>query len=112
MKCRIAFIAKPKPELIDHLESIGSDLGDYFLQNHVVITEELEYEEYFEGGFKPKIIELCKTHFVVDTIYEVISESKIRIVELLGPFDDEEQLFDHWWYFEDVDCSQIATTWK
>ena len=68
MKCRIAFIAKPKPELIDHLESIGSDLGDYFLQNH--------------------------------------------IVELLGPFDDEEQLFDHWWYFEDVDCSQIATTWK
>jgi len=110
VKCRLGYLAKPKDEFITHLREIGSDLDEYFLQNHVVITDNLEYEEYFEG-WKRSILEKAKAHFIVDTIFD-LDYSKEEMVELFGPFENEIQLFDNCWYFEDADIAQIPTDWK
>lgn len=55
MKMRFGYLAKPKDELITHLKEKESDLDEYFFQNYVVITDEPEYEEYFEGWKKTRV---------------------------------------------------------
>lgn len=110
MKCRLGYLVKPKDEFIAHLKEVDSELGKYFLRNHVVITDHLECEKYFEG-WKRLITEKAKTHFIVDTIFE-LDYSKEQMVELFGAFETEIQLFDNCWYFEDADIAQIPTNWQ
>lgn len=110
-KCRLGYLAIAKKELYQQLESVGSDLSDYFSSHNVMITEKLDYEEYFEGGWKSKIIDNCKTQFIKETVFD-LEFTKEELVKLFGQFSSEVELFDRWWVFEKVDVSEIPTNWK
>lgn len=110
MKMRLGYLAKPKDELIAHLKEMESDLDEYFIQNYVVITDELEYEEYFEG-WKNRVIEQAKDHFIKDTVLE-LDYTQEELISIFGAFENNVQLFDLWWQFEETDISQMATCWQ
>jgi len=108
--CQLGYLVKPKQKLFSNLLEKGSDIGEYFTLNYVVTTDILDYEEYFEG-WKLKIVELAKEHFIKDTVFE-LEYSQEEFFKLFGTFEKLINLFDRWWVLEEVDISQIKTTWK
>jgi hypothetical protein len=70
----------------------------------------LDYEEYFEG-WKNKIINKSKEHFIKEIIY-TLDFPKKDLAILFGEFNSELELFDNWWLLESADCEEIPTDWK
>ena len=110
ISCRLGYIVKAKDSLFEQLSSVNSGLGEYFRQNYVLVTENLDYEVYFEG-WKKTIKQKCKIHFVKETIY-LLDYPKKELIMLFGEFNSEEDLFDKWWSLELADCDEIPTDWK
>ncbi len=110
LSCRLGYIVTAKPELFEHLKIVDSDLDEYFREGYIVVTEELDYEEYFES-WKKLIIQKCKTCFIRESVYS-LDYSKEELVEIFGDFSSDIDLFDKWWTLTSADCSEIPTDWK
>ena len=110
IECRLGYLMKPKPGLIEQLRSVGSDLHEVYKGNIVIVTEKLDYEEYFEGS-KRLIIEKCKVCFVREFVFNW-DYSKDELYTLFGKFETELELFDRWWVAESAECEEIPTDWK
>ena len=111
INCRLGYLVIPKPELFEYLKKTEPKLVEYFEEHYSVITEELDYQEYFEGT-KRHIIDACKSFFIEDTVATVACSddySKDEAEKLFGSFDTPVELFDRWWSFTALDCSQVPT---
>ncbi|WP_444996734.1 hypothetical protein [Aliikangiella sp. IMCC44359] len=109
--CRLGYLVVPKPGLFKYLQKNNPELIEYFKKHYSVVTEELDYEEYFEGP-KGHIIDACKSFFIEDTIGTVACSgdySKGEVEKLFGNFGSPVELFDKWWSFAEMDCSQVPT---
>ena len=108
-KNRLGYLVKVRGELFTKLRELDSDLVEYFAENYVMMTDELEYEKYLEGWSK-LIISNCKSQFIKEVVYE-LDYSKDELLTLFGDFESENELFDKWWTLEYADCMQIPTDW-
>lgn len=110
MNCRLGFIVEAKSELTDHLKSLDSDLLEYFNENHILTTDELEYEEFFEG-WKNRIQDSAKVEFIRTTVYG-LDFSKPELENLFGNYSNEIELFNRWWSLKEANCEIIPTNWQ
>ena len=109
MKSKLGFIVIPNPSLFDALKNSDYELTEYFSENHILTTEECDYESAFEG-WKHSIRENAKITFIRTTVLSLdFDENEMK--SIFGEFDSNVELFDKWWVLEDADCETIPTTW-
>ena len=79
--------------------------------HYAVVTEDFDYEESFEGP-KYHIIKACKNFFIEDTVGTVacsMEYTKSEVEQMFGSFESTTELFDKYWTFEVLDCSEVPT---
>jgi hypothetical protein len=103
---RLAFLVTPKESLRLQLKGKKYDLIDYF-EDYVLVTENLDYEEYFEGP-KERIYKAAKEIYMSEVVRNLdLSDSDM--FDIFGVFQTELELFDNWWGIKILDCTGIPT---
>lgn len=107
MKCRLAYLITPKPEL---LEKLGIDRDDDPIGNVAVITSPKDYEQAFEG-WKGAWLLKAKEDYVADFLH-VWSDNFQEFASDLRSLPVSE-IFDRWWMISMMaDVIEIDGAWK
>lgn len=108
---RRAYYVRAKSELAKLLESIGmADASEILGEAGVVMTEALPFEGKLEG-YRSLILTKCKQAFL-NAKFEDWPLSELPLLErslgkdALGMLD-----FDRWWTAEEVDVTEVETSW-
>lgn len=109
LECRLAFLVSARETLPATILASGYDLVEYFSEYYVLVTDNLDYEDYFEGP-KRKIENLAKEIYIQDYVYSLDYERE-DLYALFGEFSSEKELFDRWWNIKLIECSDIPTRW-
>ena len=109
---RRIYLVKPRIKLINILKNLKEDeIVTDVLRPHVVMTEELPFEEYLEG-YRKTVLELCKLGFLKENIHEypLIPESLWSNIPSIN--DISVETFDMYWETVEAEYTNIPTTWK
>ena len=110
IKIRLAFLLMPIPSLRDRLVGAQSDLRGYFQPGQVVVTDELDYETYFEG-WKSRVETSAKKFYVLDFV-RTLEYTEDEMLSIFGGFESDLELFDKWWVLNELSCSEMPTDWR
>jgi hypothetical protein len=108
---RRAYYVRPKPELAKLLESMGmADAFEFLGEAGVVMTEALPWEGRLEG-YRSLILTKCKQAFL-NAKFEDWPSSELPLLEMSLGKDVMGKLdFDRWWTAEEVDVTEVETSW-
>ncbi len=108
---RRAYCVRPRPGLVQRLESLGmADELDFLGQPTVVTTELLPFEGKLEG-YRALILKRCKEAFVGAFIDCGSLSDQSRREALFGKDVPLTEVFDLFWKAEEVETIEIQTTW-
>lgn len=104
IRCRLAFLINPKPEL---LRALGLAGGEHEIcRPMTVITPIRNYEDDFEGR-KPAWMTKAKHDFIAEFMF-TWSDDFPAFMEQLR----QAESFDRWWSISEIDVAEIDSAWK
>lgn len=113
MKSKKVFLATPKPQLLNHLSSLGYEQASEIMdQGLVIMTESLDFDTEIDG-WGPEIKRVAKREYIKSLVYDTsYFSNEEEMYEILGHESSTVELFDNWFDIELIEYIEIPTCWK
>jgi hypothetical protein len=104
----MAYVVKPKLELIKSVNELNQDLANYFSNTILIVRndERRIYGAFAEADWVAHRVAEVKNFFVnylqLDQL-DLDHETKEEISRLLGHSDKTDEIFDRWWTIERIE---------
>lgn len=114
IESRRVYVVKPKAILLERLSKYGDDrLTDILSRLHVIMTEELPFEEYLEG-WRSQTLMVAKSQYLEELLVSYPAFSSASEAEaIIGGSNPSVELFDQWCVAEEAEYTELPTqTWR